>query len=163
MKVKTLSLIAAAFAVTLTVTPLVAQAQDATPSRQPGKEYRQKGAWEKLGLTEEQKARMMEIRRNTREEMLKVLTPEQKEQLKAKMQERRSQAARGEGMGKGKMKGEPFASLNLTEAQKTRMKAIKDAEKQQVEAILTPAQKQQLQEMKQKMEMRRQQRQNNSN
>ena len=74
MKIKTLSLIAAVFAVSLTATPFVANAQEASPSPQPGKELRRQGPWKRLGLTEEQKTKMMEIRRNTRTEVQSVLT-----------------------------------------------------------------------------------------
>ncbi|WP_353932025.1 P pilus assembly/Cpx signaling pathway, periplasmic inhibitor/zinc-resistance associated protein [Okeanomitos corallinicola TIOX110] len=157
MKVKTLSLIAAAFAVTLTATPFIAQAQEASPSRQPGKEYRQKGGWEKLGLTEAQKNKIMEIRGNARAEMQKVFTTEQKEQLRAMMQERRNEVSQGRKRG---WKKNAFAELNLTEAQKTKMQEIKESSKQQMEAVLTPAQLKQLQEMKQNRELRRQQRNN---
>jgi Spy/CpxP family protein refolding chaperone len=156
MKTKTLSLIAAAFALTLTATPFVAQAQETFPSRQPGKEFAEKGPWKQLGLTDAQKAKMQEIRRNTRAEMEKVLTPEQKEQLKAAMQERRGQRSQGEGRGKGK-KNNPFASLNLSEAQKTRMQEIKESSKQQIEAVLTPAQREQMKQIQQNWKSRRQQ------
>ncbi|NET00911.1 MAG: P pilus assembly/Cpx signaling pathway, periplasmic inhibitor/zinc-resistance associated protein [Sphaerospermopsis sp. SIO1G2] len=154
MKIKTLSLIAAAFAVTLTATPFIAQAQDA-PAPQQGKEYRRKGAWKKLGLTEEQKTKIMAIRRDTRDKMLNVLTPTQKEQLKAEMEQRRSQALQGEGRGRGKRKKHPFASLNLTDAQKNQMRAIKDSAKQQMKAILTPAQLEQIEQMRQNRRSRR--------
>ncbi|MEA5574861.1 P pilus assembly/Cpx signaling pathway, periplasmic inhibitor/zinc-resistance associated protein [Anabaena sp. UHCC 0451] len=159
MKRKTLSFIAAAFALTLTATPFVAQAQQTAPSPQAGKEFTQKGPWKKLGLTDEQKAKMQEIGRNTRAEMDKVLTPAQKEQLKAQMQERRNQRSQGEGRseGKGRGKREPFASLNLTEAQKTRIQEIRKSSKQQMEAVLTPAQREQLKKMWENKASRRQQ------
>jgi Spy/CpxP family protein refolding chaperone len=163
MKVKTLSLIAAAFAVSLTATPFLANAQEASPSRQAGKEYRQKGSWQKLGLTEEQKNQIMEIRRNARTEVQNVLTTEQKEQMRAIMQERRNQVSQGEGRGKGRgWKKNAMEELNLTDAQKDQLRDIQESTKQKMEAVLTPAQKQQLQEMKQNREMRRQQRRNNN-
>ncbi|TAF12265.1 MAG: P pilus assembly/Cpx signaling pathway, periplasmic inhibitor/zinc-resistance associated protein [Nostocales cyanobacterium] len=155
MNRKTLSFIAAAFALTLTATPFVAQAQQTDPSRQPGKEFAEKGPWKKLGLTDAQKARMQEIRRNTRAEMDKVLTPAQKDQLKAAMQERRGQRSAGEGQGQWKK--DIFASLNLTEAQKTRMGEIKQSSKQQMEAVLTPAQREQMKQMQESWKSRRQQ------
>jgi Spy/CpxP family protein refolding chaperone len=161
MNSKKLSFIAAAFALTLTATPFVAVAQDATPNRQQGKEFAEKSPWQQLGLTEAQKSKLMEINRNTRAEMAKVLTKEQKQQLQAAMQERRNQGLQGEGKGKGK-KNNPFATLNLTDAQKTRMQEIKKSSKQQMEAVLTPAQRQQLKQMRENWKSRRQQRNNNS-
>ncbi|MBD2296073.1 P pilus assembly/Cpx signaling pathway, periplasmic inhibitor/zinc-resistance associated protein [Anabaena sphaerica FACHB-251] len=160
MKSKTLSFIAAAFALTLTATPFVAQAQETTPSPQAGKEFAKKGPWKKLGLSDAQKARMQEIRSNTRAEIDKVLTTAQKEQLKAAMQEIQNQRSQGEGRGRGKK--DIFASLNLTEAQKTRMREIKESSKQQMEAVLTPAQREQMKQMQQNWKSRRQQGSNNS-
>ncbi|MBK1988648.1 Spy/CpxP family protein refolding chaperone [Sphaerospermopsis aphanizomenoides BCCUSP55] len=159
MKSKTLSLIAAAFALTLTATPFVAQAQQTSSSDQPGQELSEKGSWKNLGLTDAQKAEMQKIRRNSLTQMYKILTPEQKEQLKATMQERRNQGSQGEGKGKWKKDG--FASLNLTEAQKNQMRSIKESSKQQIKAILTPAQRQKLQQMQQNVKSRRQQGNNN--
>ncbi len=165
MNRKRLSFLAAAFALTLTATPFVAQAQPTSPNRQPGKEFAQKGPWQKLGLTDEQKAKMQEIRRNARAEMEKVLTAEQKEQLKAAMQERINQRSQGEGRMEGRGRGKknnPFAALNLTEAQKTRMREIKESSKQQMEAVLTPAQQEQLKQMQENRKSRRQQRNSTS-
>ncbi|QYX29949.1 Spy/CpxP family protein refolding chaperone [Sphaerospermopsis torques-reginae] len=165
MNRKRLSFLAAAFALTLTATPFVAQAQPTSPNRQPGKEFAQKGPWQKLGLTDEQKAKMQEIRRNARAEMEKVLTAEQKEQLKAAMQERINQRSQGEGRMEGRGRGKknnPFAALNLTEAQKTRMREIKESSKQQMEAVLTPAQREQLKQMQENRKSRRQQRNSTS-
>ncbi|MGM3307750.1 Spy/CpxP family protein refolding chaperone [Anabaena sp. WFMT] len=158
MKLKSLSFIAAAFALTLTATPFVAQAQQTPPSRQPGKEFSEKGPWQKLGLTDAQKTRMQEIRRNTRAEMDKVLTAEQKEQLKAAMQARKEQGSQGQGRGRGQWKKDGFGGLNLTEAQKTRMREIKESSKQQMQAVLTPAQQEQLKQMSANRGSRRQQR-----
>jgi Spy/CpxP family protein refolding chaperone len=70
-----------------------------------------------LGLTDTQKTQIQRIRRNTRPEMDKVLTTEQKEQLKAAMQEGQAQSSQGEG--RGKWKKDIFTSLNLTDAQKS--------------------------------------------
>jgi periplasmic protein CpxP/Spy len=160
MKLRTLSFIAGAFAFILTATPFVAQAQQDSPSGQPRKEFAQKGPWQKLGLTDAQKAKMQEIRRNTRAEMDKVLTTEQKEQLKAAMQARKEQRSQGQGQGQGRgqWKKDGFAALNLTEAQKTRMREIKESSKQQMQAVLTPAQQQQLKQMMENRASRRQQR-----
>jgi Spy/CpxP family protein refolding chaperone len=155
MKRQTLSLIAAAFALTLTATPLVAQAQDAAPNGQPRKEFAGKGPWAKLGLSEAQKAKIMEIRRNTRAEMEQVLTPAQKEQLKAAMQQMRNDRSQRRERGEWK-KNNSFAALNLTEEQKTRMREIKESSKQQMEAVLTPAQREQLKQMWENKGSRRQ-------
>ncbi|WP_413171490.1 Spy/CpxP family protein refolding chaperone [Anabaena azotica] len=154
MKSKTLSFIAAAFALTLTATPFVAQAQQTSPSGQPGQGYAEKGPWKKLGLTDVQKTEIQKIRRNTRAEMDKVLTDEQKEQLKAAMQERQNQSSQGEG--RGKWKKDVFTSLNLTDTQKNQIQTIRESSRKQMEAVLTPAQREQLKQMWENRGSRRQ-------
>jgi Spy/CpxP family protein refolding chaperone len=55
-----------------------------------------------------------------------------------------------------------YAAMNLSEAQKTRLKQVKQSTKSQIEAILTPAQRQQLQQKRQELGQQRNQ-QRNSN
>jgi periplasmic protein CpxP/Spy len=155
MKLKTLSFMAAALALTVTAIPFAAQAQQTSPSAQPGKQFAEKGAWQKLGLTDAQKTEIQKIRRDTRAEMDKVLTTEQKQQLKAAMEARRNQSPQQRGERKGKK--EPFASLNLTEAQKTRISEIKKSSKQKMQAVLTPTQREQLKQSWENRKSRRQQ------
>lgn len=155
MKIKTLSLIAAAFALSLTAIPFTAEAQQTSPTRQAGKEFGKRGPWKQLGLTDEQKTKMREIRRNARAEMKKVLTPAQQETLKAAMQQRRNQGLQGKG--KREWRKQVFNSLNLTNTQKNQMRAIKESTKQQMKAVLTPGQLEQLQQMRQNRQLRRQQ------
>jgi Spy/CpxP family protein refolding chaperone len=159
MKLKTLSIIAGTLALTLSATPFAVQAQQNPSSPQPGKEWQKKGQFQKLNLTPEQKAKMQEIGRSTRAQMEAVLTPEQKAKLTAAMAERKAQRQQGQGQrqgGRGK-KGDLFASLNLTEAQKNQMRQIKESSKQQMQAVLTPEQQAQMKQMREEMRSRRQQ------
>ena len=145
MKLKTLSLIAGTLALTLTATPFAVQAQQNPSSPQPRQEWQKKGQFQKLNLTTEQKAKIKEIRNNTRAQIETVLTTEQKNQLKSKKDERKAQRQQGqqgqeqrrEGRGQ---KGDIFDSLNLTETQKNQIKQIKESSKQQIDAVLTPQQ-----------------------
>ncbi|MTJ07324.1 MULTISPECIES: Spy/CpxP family protein refolding chaperone [unclassified Anabaena] len=159
MKLKTLSLIAGTLALTLTATPFAVQAQQNPSSPQPGKEWQKKGQFQKLNLTPEQKAKMQEIGRSTRAQMEAVLTPEQKAKLTAAMAERKAQRQQGQGQRQGRRgkKGNLFASLNLTEAQKNQMRQIKESSKQQMQAVLTPEQQAQMKQMREDMRSRRQQ------
>lgn len=151
MKLKNFSLIAAAFtkcapcalALSLTAVPFAVNAQinPQTPTQvKPGRN----GLFERLGLSEQQKSQIQEIRRNTRAQMEAILTPEQKQQLEAAKQARQSQTRQQTPQGQRPKRG--FASLNLTEEQKTKMREIKESEKNQIQAILTPEQQQQLQQ-----------------
>lgn len=149
MKLKNLSLIAAAFALSLTATPFAVNAQQNPETPTQVKPQRGNGAFERLGLSEEQKTKMKEIRQNTRAQMQAVLTPEQQQQLQAAMQARQGQPGQPRGQGERPKKG--WASLNLTPEQQTRMREIKESEKSQIQAILTPAQQQQLQQYRDNM------------
>lgn len=146
MKLKNVSLIVGAIALSLTATIPAVNAQT-TSSSLVAQAPPQKGQFEqRLGLTDTQKSQIASIRRNTRAEMEKILTAEQREQIQTAMQNRQRGGKRA------------FSSLNLTEEQKTRMREIKQSEKQQIEALLTDEQKQQWQKIREEKRARRQQR-----
>ncbi len=89
---------------------------------------------------------MQAIRSNTHAQIEAMLTPEQKATLTD---------GRGTRRGQGRQWG--WAKLNLTEQQKTQMRQIRESSQQQMLAVLTPEQRQQMQEMRQNMGSRRQQ------
>lgn len=163
MKLKTLSLIAGAIALTLTATSFAVQAeissspsllaQTQTPKR--GK----KGPWQSLGLTEAQQAQIQQIQRNTRTQIEAVFTPEQKAKIQAAMEARRAQRQAGERPQRGQGQWKNFAELNLTQAQKDQIRQIRESSKKQMEAVLTPEQQAKLQQLKETARQRRQQRQ----
>lgn len=168
MKLKALSLVASAIALTLTATSFAVHAQTASPSpvllaQTPQKE---RGPWKDLGLTDAQKAQIQTIRRDSRSKFEAVLTPEQKAKLeaakqahRAEWQARKAQGQTGQGQRQpGQRRGKGgFADLNLTEAQKTQMRQIRESEKQQIQAVLTPEQRQKLEQFRQNAPSRRQQ------
>lgn len=153
MKLKNLYLIAGAIALSLSATPFIVNAQQIAQTPTQVKPARN-GPFERLGLTDSQKTQIKEIRRNSRAQMEAILTPEQKQQLEAAKQERQGQPRQARGQGERPKKG--WASLNLTEEQKTKMREIKESEKNQIQAILTPQQQQQLKEFQDNMRSRRQ-------
>lgn len=149
MQLKPLSLLVGALALTLTATPFAVQAQTNSSSvlliAQAGK----KGPWESLGLSNEQKARIQEIGRNSRAQIEAVFTPEQKAKMEAARQARQAQRQQGQRPQAGQRGGKKnFAELNLTEDQKTRIRSIRQTSQQQMEAVLTPEQRTKLQELK---------------
>ncbi|NEU71030.1 P pilus assembly/Cpx signaling pathway, periplasmic inhibitor/zinc-resistance associated protein [Hassallia byssoidea VB512170] len=159
MKLKSLSLIAAAIALSLSATPFVVNAQKISQTPTQVKPARN-GPFERLGLSDEQKTKIQEIRRNSKAQMEGILTPEQKQQLQAAKQARQGQPRQQTPQGQRPKRG--FASLNLTEEQKTKMREIRESEKNQIQAILTPEQQQQLKQFQDNMRSRRQ-RPNSSN
>ncbi|WP_042341275.1 Spy/CpxP family protein refolding chaperone [Calothrix sp. PCC 7507] len=161
MKLKTLSIVASAIALTLTATPFLVKAQTGSPSPQPGVETPKKprgerGPWKNLNLTEAQKTRIQEINRNTRTQIEAVFTDEQKAKLKAAFQARQAQRAQGQQRPQGQRPGKEFADLNLSEAQKTQIRQIRESSKQQMQSVLTAEQQQKLQEFKKNAASRRQ-------
>jgi periplasmic protein CpxP/Spy len=153
MKLKNLSLIAGAFALCLSATPFIVNAQQIAQTPTQVKPPHN-GPFERLGLSEEQKTKIKEIHRNSRTQMEAILTPEQKQQLEAAKQAREGQPRQPRGQGERPKKG--LASLNLTEDQKTKMREIRKSEKNQIQAILTPQQQQQFKEFQDNMRSRRQ-------
>ncbi|KAF3883910.1 MULTISPECIES: Spy/CpxP family protein refolding chaperone [Nostocales] len=144
MKIKHLSLIAGAIALTLTATSWAVNAETLSSSpfvvaQEQPRDMKGKGPWAKLGLTDAQKTQLQEIRRNTREEIDKILTEEQRARLKNAMENR-----------DGKRGGwrSVMNSLNLSDEQKTQIREVKRAQRTKMEAILTDEQKAQLDEYK---------------
>jgi periplasmic protein CpxP/Spy len=154
MKLKNLYLIAGAFALSLSATPFVVNAQQIAQTPTQVKPAHN-GPFERLGLSEEQKTKIKEIRRNSRTQMEAILTPEQKQQLETAKQERQGQPRQARGQGERGKKD--WASLNLTPDQKTKMREIRESEKNQIQAILTPQQQQQFKEFQDNRRSRRQQ------
>ncbi|MEA5514830.1 P pilus assembly/Cpx signaling pathway, periplasmic inhibitor/zinc-resistance associated protein [Nodularia sp. UHCC 0506] len=158
MKLKSLSLLAGAIALTLTAIPFAVQAQLRSSSplqiaQMPEKGKGERGPWQRLNLTEAQKAQMQTIKNNTQTQIEAILTPEQKATLAEAKKARQEQ--RQAGQGQRPQKG--WANLNLTEQQKTQMRQIRESSKEQMLAILTPEQRQQMEEMRRNMRARRQQ------
>lgn len=148
MKIKTLSLVVGAIALSLTLAPLAVKAERTTSSPLVvAQAVREKGPFQKLQLTDSQQEQIQEIRRTTRTEIDKVLNDQQREQLKTAMQNRQGGWRRA------------FASLNLSQDQKNQIRQLMRSQKSKIEAVLTDEQKAQLQKMREEMRSRRQQRQ----
>jgi Spy/CpxP family protein refolding chaperone len=120
------------------------------------------GKWDQLNLTDAQKQQLRQIGKDTHDQIQAVLTPDQQAQLKTLMQNRQGQNHQA---GQDHQGGQNlWASLNLTDAQKAKIKAIQEAQKPRMQAVFTPEQQQQLQQMRQQwqqMQQQRQQQQNN--
>ena len=158
MKIKLMPMLAGVFAISVAATPLMVKAQ-ANSSTQPvpaQSNQRHQGKWDKLNLSDQQKAQLRQIHEETRTQMEAVFTPQQLEQLKAARQNHQARQAGQARQGKDSI----MAALNLTDAQKAKLKEIKDAQKARMQAVFTPEQQQQLQQMRQQWQQQRQQRQN---
>ncbi|MBD2136778.1 P pilus assembly/Cpx signaling pathway, periplasmic inhibitor/zinc-resistance associated protein [Anabaena sp. FACHB-1237] len=161
MKIKTLSLIAGTFALALTATPFIAQAQMGDNPPPPEQETMEKSPFSKLNLTDAQKAQLKQIHESTRVKIESVLTPQQRAKLEAaKAQMKARHEARKNGNqkleGRGRDKENIFESLNLTDAQKKEIKAARESAKKGMEGVLTPEQKAKLEKFKQNMRSRQQ-------
>jgi periplasmic protein CpxP/Spy len=128
----------AAGAVLLTA-PILSQSAEARDGQGGARMER---GFKSLNLTEAQKNQMKALREAGRVEMERIFTPDQQAKLKA-----------AKAGGKGDRKA-LMTSLNLTEAQKTAIKALKQRQRLSMEAILTPEQKTKLEQKRSEMKAR---------
>jgi periplasmic protein CpxP/Spy len=150
MKIKLIPLLAGLITLSAVATPLVVKAQDAPMPAQTTHQHHQ-DIWSQLNLTNQQKEQLRQIDNDTRTQMQAVFTPDQQAQMKAAMQNHQPGQGRRLGM----------AALNLSDAQKAKIKEIMQAQEARKQAILTPNQQQQLQQMHQQWQQMRQQHQDN--
>lgn len=150
MNVKRLFLLPGALALALAyATPMLPVAAQ-TPAPSVG-QHPKRGV--NLNLTADQKAQLKQIRESTRSQIEAVLTPEQKAQIAAAKQQRQP----GQPGQRVKKARGMWASLNLTDDQKAKIRAIRQEAKQQMDKVLTPEQRQQLEQDRQQKQQRRQQ------
>jgi len=126
----------------------------ATPAQaqfELAQQTKRRGPLADLNLTPEQQQRIQQIRQNARNQMQQILTPEQRQQLSQLPGQTPEQR-------RAIMK-----NLNLTDAQKQQMKQIRTSTRQQIEAILTAEQRQQLEARRQQWQQRRGQPNNPNN
>lgn len=142
MKLKLMQLIAGALALTVAAAPLSVKAQPNQSSQAAPGQAQNRSQFGGLELTEQQKNQFAQIRRDTRAQIEKVLTQEQRKQFQSAIQS-----------GKGRQT--PFAAMNLSSEQQTQIQTIMQSAKSRAEAILTPQQRQQIQQY---IQQRRQQR-----
>ncbi len=86
------------------------------------------------------KDKLKQLRESTHQQMMALLTPEQQQKMK-------DLRAQHQGMRRGAAGRGPFARLNLTDEQKTKIQPLMQTQHQQVQAVrqdtsLTPEQKQ---------------------
>ncbi|AKG23881.1 hypothetical protein [Calothrix sp. 336/3] len=84
-----------------------------------------------IKLTPQQQTQIKQIRANANTQFQKVLTSQQKNQIKAALQA-------------GKPAQQAFASIKLTPQQQNQIRQIMVAANQKIEAVLTPEQKKQI-------------------
>jgi periplasmic protein CpxP/Spy len=155
MKLKKLSFIASAIVISLTAATSVVNAETTAqrplivtqnPQNRVAQNRENNNKWERLNLTQEQRTQIQAIKSETRSQIEGILTPEQREQAQA--------AWNNNGGDKPK---NALRNLNLSDEQRTQVRAIMRSSKEKMEAVLTPEQKEQLRQMKQNSRSRRQQ------
>lgn len=134
--------------------PALAQSATTTPMSQQQHRVRKNP----LNLTDDQKAQIKKLHEETRAKIEGVLTADQKAQLEAWKQQRKAEWQARKQAGQSQQPGgQPgqqgqrghraqgwMKALNLTDDQKAQIRAIKQAERKQMESILTPDQLAQL-------------------
>lgn len=168
---------------------LVAQSAPSTEQRQPKEGRRGAGKFERLsGITEAQRTQLQQIKSASRQQIEAIPSAEQKAQMEAirndartKMEavltaEQRQQLQQSPSGGEQRGRGFPRIT-GLSDAQRTQMREIRSATRQQMDAVLTAEQKAQIEairndtktkmdavltaEQRQQLEQLRQQKQQN--
>ena len=152
MKIKLMPMLAGVIALGVVATPLIVKAQ-ANTSDQPvpaQSKHHHQSIWDKLGLSDQQKAQIHQIHQDTHTQMQSILTQAQQAQL---------QAPTPNGQGKNHQAWRQVMA-SLSSDQKAKMHELKQQEHSRIQAVLTPAQQQQWQQLHQQMRQQRQQQQN---
>ncbi|GAX44381.1 hypothetical protein NIES4075_53990 [Tolypothrix sp. NIES-4075] len=135
MKSKNLSLIAGAIALSLTAVPFSVKAETSKSApiqlaqNPPAKPPAQRGI--QIQLTPQQQTEFRKIDNGIRDQVQKLMTPQQLQQIKTAMES-------------GKSGREAFAAVNFTPEQQAQLQKIFITSQQQKEALLTADQKAQL-------------------
>ena len=107
----------------------------------------------KLNLSADQKAKLKQIREATESKISAILTPEQRQQRDTLKQQHQAQRQSGQSrMGK-KGGDRSMAALNLSADQKAQISEIRKQSKQEMDAVFTP---EQLQQLKNRQQLRKQ-------
>jgi periplasmic protein CpxP/Spy len=153
MKLKLISLITGA--VLLAATPF-AMKTVAAPGQQLAQATTQQrsGRQNQLNLTSDQKEQMRQLHQETRQKIEALLSSDQLAKYKTAMQNRRGAMRDDAGemnsasrQGNGNRRQNMFASLNLSQDQKAKIREIMQNSRTRMSSILTDAQRTQLQEM----------------
>ncbi|BAY46816.1 hypothetical protein SAMD00079811_44310 [Scytonema sp. HK-05] len=130
MKFKPSVFVAGIAAIAITAIPAVVQAGP-NDGRMGGAE---------LNLTAEQKSQLQQIGQETRSQIESLLTPQQREQLRANA----SQAPRTGNRQAG------TAQLNLSDEQIAKIKEIRKSSEERMQAVLTPEQLEKIRQFRRK-------------
>lgn len=150
MKLKLMPMVVGAIAITLTAAPLALQAQADTfdsyrigQAQNGGNGRFDRGPLAGIDLSEKQREQLADIRQDTQEKMQRILTEEQRQQIRSSMENRRNQG--GVQTAQGQRGRRAYSQLNLTQKQKEQMRKIMEEQRERMEDILTPQQREQMQ------------------
>ncbi|QNP28958.1 Spy/CpxP family protein refolding chaperone [Cylindrospermopsis curvispora] len=123
----------------------------AQAERQVNQTRQRRDPFQRLNLTSEQQAKIREIRRDTHSKIEGILTPEQKIKFQAAVKQHQIEYPNpGESKpryhGRRGHMGDVLRSLGLTDGQKNQIREIRASSRQQIQSVLTPEQKAQLQQ-----------------
>ncbi len=145
MKVKLMPMLAAVMAISTVATPLIAKAQPIHGQLLLAQAQQHQGKRAQLNLTDAQKSQLHQIEIDIHNQMQSVLTAEQREKLKTLRQQNRQ----GNSQDNRQERRDVMSQLNLSEAQQAKIQELKKAQQARMDAVFTPEQKQQLQQMHQ--------------
>jgi len=154
MKLKLRSVLTGAVVLVVAATPFFIKPIQAAPGQRllaQATTQSGQGRWANLNLTPDQETRLRQLHEQTRKKIEAVFTPQQLQQYRATLQNRRSGmriANSEENSSSAQQTGRQniLATLNLTQEQKTKIQQILRDSRNQRNTILTDAQRSQLQQ-----------------
>jgi Spy/CpxP family protein refolding chaperone len=141
MKIKLMPMLAAVMAISAVATPLTLKAQPIHGQPLLAQAQQHPGKRAQLNLTDAQKSQLRQIEIDIQNQMQSVLTAEQREKLKTLRQQN--------SQGNRQARRDVMSQLNLSEAQQAKIQELRKAQQARMDAVFTPEQKQQLQQMHQ--------------
>ncbi|WP_017317203.1 hypothetical protein [Mastigocladopsis repens] len=165
MKLKLMMMLSSVIGLAFVAVPLGVQALPSAPNQVlQAQRFPQQGApgqRPNINLSDDQKERLEEINKETREKIDDVLTSEQRQELEEKtaaMRNRRGGTQGGfGGPGAPTQAGggnDPFAQLNLSDDQKEKIQEIVQSSQEEVKSVLTDEQREQIEQSQQNMPKR---------
>jgi periplasmic protein CpxP/Spy len=156
VNIKLMAVLTGVLTIAFSATPFAVKAKTGTPTQpllaQATIQARQ-GQFVNLNLTQEQTEQLRKIHEETRQKIEALLTPQQREQYKTTLENRRNPMRNGYGIpnsvlpSPGKRQN-ILTTLNLSKQQKNQIRQIVESSRTRLNTILTNEQRKQLQQFR---------------
>jgi Spy/CpxP family protein refolding chaperone len=156
VNIKLMAVLTGVVTIAFSATPFAVKAKTDTPTQpflaQATIQSRQ-GQFANLNLTQEQTEQIRKLHEETRQKIEALLTPQQREQYKTTLENRRNPMRNGYGIPNSVLPSQGrqqniLATLNLSKQQKNQIRQIVQSSRTRLNTILTNEQRKQLQQFR---------------